>query len=125
MAPDIKLLAKEWIAYWEEHGRTDKFSDSDISSVLDDLSQHNPDAAWAVIMEILQSIDPRPENPLFRVLAAGELEDLLGDQPGLIGRVEEEARRNPQFNLLLGGVWEGGMTPEVWARVQKCRLNTW
>jgi hypothetical protein len=125
MAPDPKLLAREWIAYWEEHGRTNRFPDSDISSVLDDLSQHNPEACWAVILEILDTIDARPENPLFQVLAAGELEDLLSDQPHIIDRVEAEARRNPKFSLLLGGVWEGGMTPEVWARVQKCRSSAW
>ena len=57
MAPNPKLLAKEWIAYWEEHGRTNKFPDSDISAVLNHLSENDPEACWAVIMEILAAID--------------------------------------------------------------------
>jgi hypothetical protein len=125
MAPDTKLLAKEWIAYWKEKGRTDVLPDSDIGTVIDELSHSNPVACWEIVLEILAAIEHKPENPLFQILASGILEDLLGDQPALIERVEVEARANPAFNFLLGGVWEGSMPPEVWARVQKCRLNVW
>jgi hypothetical protein len=54
------------------------------------------------------------------------MEDLLSEHGAeIIERVEVEARRNPSFNLLLGGVWQGGMSKEVWARVQSARLRTW
>lgn len=125
MAPDTKLLAKEWIAYWKEKGRTDVLPDSDIGTVIDELSRNNPGACWEVVLEILGAIEPKPENPLFQILASGILEDLLAHQPALIEQVETEARRNPAFNFLLGGVWEGNMPAEVWARVQKCRQSTW
>lgn len=60
------------------------------------------------------------------VLAAGPLEDLLAKQgPEYIERVEELARRVPDFNFLLGGVWRNSMTDQVWERVQKIRHDVW
>ena len=60
------------------------------------------------------------------LLAAGPLEDLLAKQgPEFIDRVEELARKDPQFNYLLGGVWRNTMTDEIWQRVQAARLQVW
>ena len=35
-----------------------------------------------------------------------------------INRVEAEARKNPMFAKLLGGVWKNRMTDDIWLRVQ-------
>jgi hypothetical protein len=62
----------------------------------------------------------------FGALAAGPLEDLLAQQgPEFIERIEELARKDPEFNELLGGVWQNTMDDEIWRRVQAARLNTW
>jgi hypothetical protein len=42
-----------------------------------------------------------------------------------IERVEELARQDPNFNSLLGGVWQNTMTDEVWKRVQAARKEVW
>jgi hypothetical protein len=48
------------------------------------------------------------------------VEDLLSQHgPSFIDRVEHEARSNPKFAYLLGGVWRLEITDEVWQRVQK------
>ncbi|MBV6836809.1 hypothetical protein KWH01_05840 [Xanthomonas campestris pv. merremiae] len=78
--------------------------------------------SWATILAILAK---NPPDSVIGVLAAGPLEDLIQDS-GLhyIDRIELEARRNPAFRQLLGGVWRSG-TPEVWARVEAARGATW
>ncbi|WP_425599522.1 DUF6869 domain-containing protein [Xanthomonas phaseoli] len=78
--------------------------------------------SWAAILAILAK---NPPSSVIGVLAAGPLEDLIQDS-GLryIERIELEARRNPGFRHLLGGVWKSG-TPEVWMRVEAARGATW
>jgi hypothetical protein len=89
---------------------------------LDDLATHNPEAAWPLILELLEHA--LPDNA-FGALAAGPLEDLIEYQgPTFIERIELEARRNPKFRSLLGGVWESS-TPQVWERVEKVRGERW
>lgn len=76
----------------------------------------NPELAWKAILSALH--DPRGKSHV-GVLAAGPLEDLLRLH-GLefIGRVEAEAKADPTFAALLGGVWRHNMSDEVWARLQ-------
>jgi hypothetical protein len=119
-------LAEAWIRDWSQYDQTGTSPDPDAVSEVRDLTREDPEAAWDVIVEVLGLIDPQPQNPLFQSLAAGPLEDLLCHHgPRFVGRVEELARRNPNFNLLLGGVWNGGMSPDVWGRLEECRLRTW
>jgi len=77
---------------------------------------------WKTILAVLAQ-DP-PEK-VISVLAAGPLEDLI-DACGeaIITEVEQEARRNPAFKHLLGGVWEVS-TKEIWARLEACRGSVW
>jgi hypothetical protein len=52
-------------------------------------------------------------------LSAGEIENLLSrNGPEMIQLIEAEARRDPSFAKLLGGVWKNRMTDEVWSRLQ-------
>ena|ERR1039457_1372368 len=88
-----------------------------------DAVHDTPEVAWPAILEILKR--GLAEEQL-SVLAAGPLEDLLachGEQ--FIDRVELEARRNPSFNHLLGGVWQNQMSQDIWTRVQKARRAIW
>ena len=77
---------------------------------------------WKTILEILSR---DPSDTVTSILAAGPLEDLIHHAgPQFIDRIELEARRNPAFRQLLGGVWESS-TPDVWARVVSARGGTW
>jgi hypothetical protein len=117
MTIDIALLAEGWIAYWlapENSAAQESFSwalDLEYDLILDD-----PDAAWFLILEILR----RNNTPqILEVLSAGPLENLLakhGDR--MIATVEAEAKNNPSFASLLGGVWKNDMSEDVWSRVQ-------
>lgn len=119
-------LAEAWIRDWSQYDKTGTSPDPDAVSEVWDLVRKDPELVWEVILEVLGLIDPQPQNPLFQSLAAGPVEDLLVHHgPVFIDRVEELARRDPKFNLLLGGVWNGGFSTDVWGRLQKCRLQTW
>lgn len=78
--------------------------------------------AWAAILEILSR---KPSQQVVGHLAAGALEDLIEEWgPLFIERIELEARQNPNFRHLLGGVWRSS-TPEVWERVERARVASW
>lgn len=96
-------------------------------SVLDwELPLDYPELCWATILHILAVIGPDVSNRLFAVLAAGPLEDLLSNHgQALIDRVEAQARSNPSFALLLGGVWESSIDEDVWARMQTVAKGGW
>lgn len=77
---------------------------------------------WSAILAIL---DKAPPDSIIGALAAGPLEDLIQYAgPQFIDRIELEARRNPAFRHLLGGVWESS-TPDVWTRVSAARSGAW
>jgi hypothetical protein len=126
MSPDTKALAQAWVTYWREYGESGAFPQSPASEAVESLARTRPSEALAVILEILRMIDASPENMLFQVLAAGPVEELLGYRgAAIIEQVEAEALRNPQFKLLLGGVWKGRMPDDVWERLKNCRGSEW
>ena len=89
---------------------------------LDRLAHAEPEAAWALILEILAHA---PSQDALALLAAGPLEDLIEYHgPSFIDRIELCARRDPKFRYLLGGVWQSS-TPEVWSRVEAARVSAW
>jgi hypothetical protein len=88
-----------------------------------DAVTEEPEVAWKAILEVLQQDLTEDARAL---LAAGPMEDLLCYHgAAFIDRVEEEARRNPRFNHLLGGVWRQEMPEEIWSRIEKARKETW
>jgi hypothetical protein len=90
---------------------------------LDELCRTDPDTSWDVILDILHT--PH-DDAVTAVLAAGPLEDLLGNFGAeVIGRVEERSKSDAAFKDLLGGVWPGRIPKDVWARVESCRGETW
>jgi hypothetical protein len=78
--------------------------------------REDPEWVWRFILTVLRM---DPSDCVQETLSAGPLEDLLGDHPHwAITRVEAEAKVDPAFASLLGGVWRGSMPPEIWSRVQ-------
>jgi hypothetical protein len=85
-------------------------------------SEENSEECWAGILEVLSR---KPPQTVIGMLAAGPLEDLIDcHAPAFIDRIELEARKNPSFRYLLGGVWESGK-PEMWSRILRARGAAW
>lgn len=88
-----------------------------------DLISNEPETAWDIIKKILKYDS---SLKVISRLAAGPLEDLLVDHGDkFIDRVEEEAKKNPDFAKLLGGVWQNAMSDEIWERIQKVCDRSW
>jgi hypothetical protein len=116
---ELNYLADCWLEYWHVHFSKDLRKQEELAWLSDveyELRYNLPKDYWNLILAIHhkdQSI------PIQQVLSAGPVEDLLAKHgESFIERVEEEARRDPQFAKLLGGVWKNRMTDEVWARLQ-------
>ena len=89
--------------------------------ILPEESQEAEDA-WSAILAVLRH---QPPVEVIGILAAGPLEDIIeywGAE--FINRIENEARINPAFRHLLGGVWESS-TPENWRRIETVRGEAW
>jgi hypothetical protein len=118
---ELSRFADSWIAYWVANWTFPENAQErkDLSWVFDreyELIHGEPEQLWRFIKKVL-SVDS--SNRIQEVLSAGPLEDLLamhGDT--VIEWVESEAKSNPLFARLLGGVWKSSMTNEVWSRVQ-------
>ena len=81
-----------------------------------------PEEYFEAILEVVQR---NPGQEVIAQLAAGAMEDLIHHHgPQYIDRIENEARKNPQFRHLLGGVWESS-TPDIWARIERARGEPW
>ena len=80
-----------------------------------DLQWNHPDACFEFVRIALPLCRSDKDRAY---LAAGALESMMGKHgERMIGRVEAEARANPDFKRLLTGVWQHGMSDEVWTRV--------
>ena len=84
-----------------------------------ELCDSSPHEAWEFVVAAWRADQSQVigEN-----LSAGPLEDLLakhGDK--VIDRVEAEAKMDPSFAFLLGGVWRNEMDENIWTRVLAVR----
>jgi hypothetical protein len=116
----LPQLLDEWLewAEWVAKPDRDPAQASNLTGFdeFDWVVRNKPEFAWQAIVAALH--DPRLDVHL-GLMAAGPLEDLLSAHgPSFIDRVETEARSNPKFASMLGGVWRHQMTEEVWGRVQ-------
>lgn len=117
MNAELASLAEAWIAYW--NAPEDSPERDALWWAVDreyDLTLEDPEQLWNLILEVL-----RRDSAVHiqEVLSAGPLENLLATHgASVIGKIESEARANPLFARLLGGVWKNKMTDETWARVQ-------
>lgn len=118
-------LVEAWIAFQEAWSKDSDETDARFWAVeaFNELADSDPEHCWTLILTVL---DKKPSDKVIGMLAAGPLEDLLGAHgPRLIERVEEHAQKDPAFRHLLGGVWQGGMSDEIWARVQAVAATRW
>jgi hypothetical protein len=110
-------LARAWVGHYQAEynsGRSNALLWA--SDRLDYLVTYLPLRAWRVIF-LIWSMDQSIKT--MQILSAGPIEDLLakhGDE--MIGPIEAEAKRDPSFAKLLGGVWKNRMKDDVWNRVQ-------
>ena len=114
----LRNLVNAYIAAYADESSYDP-GDPGIQDVID-LAYDKPELCWTFIINVLYR---EPSQKVIGALAAGPLDDLIedhGDQ--FIDRIEDEARQDPAFRHLLGGVWESG-THEVWNRVLRARNN--
>jgi len=117
LRPDPTVV-RDWIALQHaEEGSPEYERLLDAHESVSDLVEEKPDLGWLFILEVLK-IDS--STAVRETLSAGPLEDLLTQHAvQMIERVENEARSNPQFASLLGGVWKNAMSDDIWERVQK------
>ena len=101
---------------WIEYTKTEDESLFDAWETLNTLVSEQPQEAWEVILEILEETN---SDNIIANLAAGPLENLLSEHgETFIAEVELKARQNPKFTKLILGVWEGGMSKDIWSRVR-------
>jgi hypothetical protein len=115
---EIWRIAIDWIRFHvAERNSQEQFDTAWADTkALDLLLDGHYEELWNLILAI-HSLDQ--SNKIKEVLSAGLVEDLLG-QSGekFIGRIEEKAKGDPAFAKVLGGVWQGQMSQDIWARVQ-------
>lgn len=119
------VLIQTWIAHHKELVNTGEINDGTfwVYEKLDELCWKSPDMAWTLILEILKTDQ---SHAVVANLAAGPVEDLLA-QHGLefIDKVEAQAKNDPLFKHLLGGVWQNDMPDEIWNRVEAAAGEKW
>ena len=113
---EIDVQADAWITHRLVPAGSPEYNASAWATDTIDLRFDAPETLWLLILAVHrkdQSV--KVQGPL----SAGEVEDLLrmhGDN--FIDRIEAEARTDPSFARLLGGVWQGQMSDQLWARLQ-------
>jgi len=120
-----EVFIAAWIVARESEKRTSDYDPEwwAVDAVSDWHFEELNEPLWQFI---LRTFEKEMSERTFAILAAGPLEDfLVSFGPSYIDRIEELARKNPRFNDLLGGVWKSLITDEIWARVEKARLNVW
>jgi hypothetical protein len=114
---ELATLADGWLSYWlAPNGSPTRASFSWVMDREYELVREEPEVALLLILEVLRR---NQSNQILQVLSAGPHEDLLAKHgERIIVAVEREAKINPSFATLLGGVWQNDMSTDVWARVQ-------
>jgi hypothetical protein len=114
---ELLALAEGWIIYHLSAKGSPEREATAWATDLYELEYHDPEALWLLIM----AIHTKDQSPRIQeCLSAGPVEDLLvkhGEK--FIERIEAQARRDPGFAKLLGGVWKNRMSDEIWQRLQR------
>jgi hypothetical protein len=119
-------VAEEWIQAWSRTEPSAVGAHCGRSRLDRELPREDPVLCLESIVRVLGRIDCSFPNALLAALAAGPLEDLLAKSGGVVvDEVEKLARRNPQFRLLLNGVWDSTIKPEVLSKLAKYRDQRW
>ena len=110
-------LVDAWIKCEKSEKGSPKYEENfwAFSKMLD-IEIDEPELCWELILKIFAK---DRSNKVMEGLSAGSLENLLATHgEDFIERVEEQAKRNPSFATLLGGVWKSHMKEDIWKRVQ-------
>jgi hypothetical protein len=118
-APEIGKLASAWMAEVRDF-RKNRGTDGSgwATERMWELENEDPEEMWRTIL-VIHRLNSNQEAVIVQNLSAGPLEMLLtkhGSQ--FIERIEEEARKDPSFSTLLGGVDQNRMSEEIWSRVK-------
>jgi len=119
-------IAEGWIRAWS--GTEPPAIGAGVAaSRLDwELPREDPELCLESIITVLDHIDCSSPNRLLAALAAGPLEELLVENGDVVvEQVEVLARRNQEFRLLLNGVWDSTIEPEVLSKLAKYRNQRW
>jgi hypothetical protein len=113
---ELCSLADAWINYWHAPKGSPGQEANAWATDLYDLEYNEPEMLWLLILEIHH----RDQSAAIQqVLSSGPIEDLLTKHgENFIDRVEAEARKDPLFAKVLGGVWQNRMSDAVWKRLQ-------
>ena len=80
------------------------------------MEYQEPETLWLLILEIHRK---DKSAAVQQVLSAGPIENLLAIHgESFIERVEVEARQDPAFAKVLGGVWNNRINDTIWTRMQ-------
>lgn len=117
---DISSLAEAWIAL--ERAKKGSEAEKVYEWAFTEewrIIQKAPEYGWQLIATIFAN---DPADTVTGMLAAGPLEDLLAAHgPDFIDRIEEKARYDRRFAVMLGGVYRNAMDDAVWQRVVALR----
>ena len=115
----IEQLLKEWIE-WSIDPKGGSPGHSEFIWII----ENEPEKGWVAI---LAATKDEKLHPHLGVMAAGPLEDLIAlHGEDFIDRIEVEAKVNPKFAWMLGGVWQSNIDENLWARVQQvCDNSGW
>jgi hypothetical protein len=113
---ELEALAEDWIADWSTPQGPRQTELGGSFDIAWELCRDTPERALDFVLAVLRR---NHSNRVLESLSAGPLEDILATHgERMIDRVEAEARSNPMFARLLGGVWQNKMPDHIWARVQ-------
>lgn len=119
-------IAEAWVRAWSGAAPPPVGAGVNASRLDWELPREEPELCLASIVKVLERIDGSSPNRLLTVLAAGPLEDLLAENGHVVvDQVEVLARRSPEFRLLLNGVWDRAIKPEVLSKLAKYRTQRW
>jgi hypothetical protein len=111
-------LAKAWIALQTTPQHAPEYNSLFWSfEQTYNLVREDPVEAWNLILTIW-SLDQ--SLPTRQSLSAGPIEELLcfhGES--IIPHIERQAKADPSFATLLGGVWQNTMSDSTWNRLQE------
>jgi hypothetical protein len=113
---ELDAQANAWITHWFAPAGSPEYNASAWATDTYDFLNEDPETLWLLILAVHRK-DQSPRTQA--LLSAGMVEDLLsmhGDK--FIDRIEAEARTDPSFAKLLGGVWKSQMSDQLWERVQ-------
>lgn len=125
---DSEAQLDEWVdAYIAAHHeqpmndqqREDATLASEPASSAFGVGKPQAEAIWRFILKVVAK---RPSEWTLGMLAAGPIEDLIGEcGDAFIDRIEVEARRDPVFRRALHGVRQTTSSQDVWNRIVQAR----